>query len=61
MNLLRVGRALLSREGPMTVGIYVDTAKQVGAFKGLCQRGRAEIWFEQHDREGVTFEYEVKQ
>jgi hypothetical protein len=48
----------------MTVWIYVDTAKQVGDrehLKVFASEAAAETWFEQHDPEGVAFEYEVKQ
>jgi hypothetical protein len=48
----------------MMVWIYVDTGKQVGDrehLKVFASERTAETWFEQHDREGVAFEYEVKQ
>jgi hypothetical protein len=46
----------------MTVFVYVNTAKQVGApehLKGFATTDAAETWFEENDPEGVAFEYEV--
>jgi hypothetical protein len=48
----------------MTVWIYVDTTKQVGdrAHLNVFASARVvEAWLEQHDPEGVAFEYDVKQ
>jgi hypothetical protein len=42
----------------MTVWIYVDTSKQVGD-KDHLKVFATEIWFKEHDPEGVAFEYEV--
>lgn len=47
----------------MTVWIYVDTSKQVGDrdhLKVFADGDAAEVWFREHDPEGVTFEYEVE-
>jgi hypothetical protein len=49
-------------EGPMTVWIYVNTAKAVGDVdhpKVFANEDAAEKWFEENDPEGVAFEYEV--
>jgi len=49
-------------EGPMTVFVYVNTAKQVGDadhVKVFANVDAAEKWFEENDPEGVAFEYEV--
>jgi len=46
----------------MTVLIYVDTNKQVGDrdhLKVLASEIAAETWLQEHDPEGVAFEYEV--
>ena len=46
----------------MTVFVYVNTAKQVGDadhVKVFDTVDAAEMWFEEHDPEGVAFEYEV--
>jgi hypothetical protein len=46
----------------MKVWIYVDTNYQVGHpdhLKVFADDEAAEIWFEEHDPEGVAFEYEV--
>jgi hypothetical protein len=46
----------------MKVWIYVDTNYQVGHrdhLKVFANDEAAEIWFEEHDPEGVAFEYEV--
>jgi hypothetical protein len=46
----------------MTVFIYVDTSKQVGDrdhLKVFDSQAAAQAWFDQHDPEGVAFEYEV--
>ena len=46
----------------MTVLIYVDTRKQVGDrdhLKVFDSQAAAQAWFDQHDPEGVAFEYEV--
>ena len=51
-----------AREGPMTVFVYVNTAKQVGDadhVKVFANVDAAEKWFEENDPEGVAFEYEV--
>ena len=45
-----------------TVWIYVDTSKEVGDvdhLKVFANADAAETWFEENDREGVAFEYEV--
>ena len=45
-----------------TVLIYVDTHKQVGdkdQLKVFANQDAAETWFQEHDPEGVAFEYEV--
>jgi hypothetical protein len=47
----------------MTVLIYVDTSKQVGDrdhLKVFDSQEAAQAWFDQHDPEGVAFEYEVR-
>ena len=41
----------------MTVFVYVNTAKQVGDVDHTVDA--AETWFEENDREGVAFEYDV--
>jgi len=54
--------AIARRVSQMTVWIYVDTSKQVGDpdhLKVFASQDAAEAWFEQHDPEGVAFEYEV--
>ncbi|UPK38102.1 hypothetical protein IVB18_13000 [Bradyrhizobium sp. 186] len=45
----------------MTVFVYVNTAKQVGDIdhKVFATVEAAEMWFEEHDPEGVAFEYDV--
>jgi len=46
----------------MTVWIYVDTSKQVGGpdhLKVFDSQAAAQAWFDEHDPEGVAFEYEV--
>jgi len=46
----------------MTVWIYVDTRKQVGDkdhLKVFASQAAAEVWFAEHDPEGVAFAYEV--
>jgi hypothetical protein len=46
----------------MTVLIYVDTSKQVGDkdhLKVFATQAAAETWLQEHDPEGVAFEYEV--
>jgi hypothetical protein len=46
----------------MTVWIYLDTSKQVGDcdhLKVFDSQEAAQAWFDQHDPEGVAFEYEV--
>jgi hypothetical protein len=46
----------------MTVWIYVDTHKVVGNkdhLKVFATAEAAEAWFEEHDPEGVAFEYDV--
>jgi hypothetical protein len=44
----------------MTVWIYVDTRKQVGDEDHLKVFADAALaWFEQHDPQGVAFEYSV--
>jgi hypothetical protein len=51
-----------AQEGPMTVFVYVNTAKQVGDrehIKVFANQDAAEKWFEENDPEGVPFEYEV--
>jgi hypothetical protein len=45
-----------------TVWIYVDTSKEVGDkdhLKVFATEDAAEIWFSEHDPEGVAFEYPV--
>jgi hypothetical protein len=47
---------------PMTVLIYVDTSKQVGDVDHLmvfANADAADTWLEEHEPEGVAFEYEV--
>jgi hypothetical protein len=47
---------------PMTVFVYVNSAKQVGDkdhIKLFATTDAAEKWFEENDPEGVAFEYEV--
>ena len=54
--------ATQTEEGPMTVFVYVNTAKQVGDkdhIKVFASEDAAETWFEENDPEGVAFEYEV--
>jgi hypothetical protein len=51
-----------AEERPMTVFVYVNTAKQVGDkdhIKVFANQDAAEKWFEDNDPEGVAFEYEV--
>ena len=46
----------------MTVWIYVDTSKQVGDpahLKVFASEDHANAWFDDHDPEGVAFEYRV--
>jgi hypothetical protein len=46
----------------MKVWIYVNTNCQVGHpdhLKVFTNDEAAEVWFEEHDPEGVAFEYEV--
>jgi hypothetical protein len=48
----------------MTVFVYVNTSKQVGApeqIKVFATVDAASKWFEENDPEGVAFEYEVLQ
>jgi hypothetical protein len=50
-------------EGPMTVFVYINPAKEVGDvdhLKVFANREAAERWFEENDPEGVAFEYEVE-
>ena len=45
-----------------TVWIHVDTNKEVGDpdhLKVFANIDAAETWFEEHDPEGVAFEYDV--
>jgi hypothetical protein len=47
----------------MSVWIYVDNSKQVGDrdhLKVFDSLAAAQAWFDQHDPEGVAFEYEVR-
>jgi hypothetical protein len=49
-------------EGPMTVFVHINPAKEVGDIdyvKVFANREAAERWFEENDPEGVAFEYEV--
>jgi hypothetical protein len=46
----------------MTVVVYVNTSKQVGDaehIKVFANADAAETWLEDHDPEGVAFEYDV--
>ncbi len=46
-----------------TVWIYVDTNKEVGDadhLKVFATAGAADVWFRDHDPEGVAFEYAVQ-
>ena len=46
----------------MTVWIYIDTSKQVGDVdhvKAFATGDAAQAWFDEHDPEGVAFEYPV--
>jgi hypothetical protein len=46
----------------MTVWIYVDKSKEVGDrehLKVFASEDAAETWLQEHDLEGVAFEYEV--
>jgi hypothetical protein len=46
----------------MSVFVYVNTSKQVGDpdhIKVFATAEAAATWFEEHDLEGVAFEYEV--
>ena len=55
-------QALQASEGPMTVFVYINTAKEVrdiDYLKVFANREAAERWFEENDPEGVAFEYEV--
>jgi hypothetical protein len=45
-----------------TVWIYVDTAEEVGNIdhlKVFANSDAADKWLDEHDPEGVAFEYEV--
>src|SRR3984893_10472801 len=57
------GVARIEPERPMTtVWIYVDASKEVGDpdhLKVFANIDAAETWFEEHDPEGVAFEYDV--
>ena len=47
---------------PMTVFVYVNTAKKVGDveyIKIFATVDAAERWLEENDPEGVVFEYDV--
>lgn len=51
-----------AQEGPMTVFVYFNTARQVGDaehIKVFATVDAAERWFEENDPEGVAFEYDV--
>jgi hypothetical protein len=54
---------LSARSDPaMTVFIYVDTSKEVGDpdhLKVFANAVAADTWLEEHEPEGVAFEYEV--
>jgi Ribonuclease G/E len=53
---------LQAQEVPMTVFVYINTAKQLGDVdyvKVFVNVEAAERWFEEHDPEGVAFEYDV--
>ena len=55
-------RPVALREGPMTVFVYINTAKQPGDVdyvKVFANVEAAERWFEEHDPEGVAFKYDV--
>ncbi|MCK1741226.1 hypothetical protein IVA80_10175 [Bradyrhizobium sp. 139] len=46
----------------MTVFVYLNTAKQVGDIDHIrvfATVDAAETWFEENDRDGVAFEYDV--
>lgn len=46
----------------MTVWIYVDTSKEVGDLgylKVFASEDAADVWLQEHDPEGVAFEYEI--
>ena len=46
----------------MTAWIYIDTSKQVGDadhVKAFVTRDAAQAWLDEHDPEGVAFEYPV--
>lgn len=46
----------------MTVFVYVNAAKEVGDaehIKVFATVEAAETWFEENDREGVAFEYDI--
>jgi hypothetical protein len=54
--------AAQASEGPMTVFVYINTAKEVGDVdyvKVFANQEAAERWFEENDPEGVAFEYDV--
>ena len=51
-----------AQEGPTTVFVYINTAKDVSDvdyLKVFPNREAAERWFEENDPEDVAFEYEV--
>ena len=52
-----------AEESPMkTVWVYVDTSKEIAHvdyLKVFANEAAAEKWLEEHDPEGVAFEYEV--
>jgi hypothetical protein len=51
-----------AEERPMTVFVYVNTAKQVGDkehLKIFASEKAAETWLQENDPEGVAFQYEV--
>jgi hypothetical protein len=61
----RCERDVLADEGSrVTVWIYVDSRKQVGDkdhLKVFADQDAAREWFGEHDREGVAFEYSVRE
>jgi hypothetical protein len=48
-----------AQDGPMTVFVYINTAKEVDYVKVFSNQEAAERWFEENDLEDVAFEYDV--
>jgi hypothetical protein len=61
-GVLGFGKTLKAIGTVMTVFVYVNINKQVGDpehIKVFATTDAAEKWFDDHDPEGVAFEYEV--